>query len=72
MLHAHLPAGLDGGLTQVAPVGRHLVADGFRSALLLAAAMLLVAAATAAMMPRLDAREPAVAIVPGNPGPGGR
>ena len=60
VLHAHLPAGLNGGLTQVAPIGRSLVADGFRSALLLAAAMLVIAAATAAAMPRLNAREPVV------------
>ena len=63
VLHAHLPAGLNGGLTQVAPVGRSLVADGFRSALLLAAAMLVIAAATAAAMPRLNAREPAAVVV---------
>ena len=67
VLHAHLPAGLDRGLARVAPAGRDLVAEGFRSALLLAAAMLLIAAATAALMPRLDTRRPVVTAVARTP-----
>ena len=54
VLHAHLPAGLDRGLARAAPAGRDLVAEGFRSALVLAAAMLLIAAVTASLMPRLE------------------
>jgi MFS family permease len=56
VLHAHLPAGLDRGLAQVAPAGRELVAEGFRSALVLAAAMLVIAAVIASRMPRLETR----------------
>jgi EmrB/QacA subfamily drug resistance transporter len=59
ILHAHLPAGLDRSLGQLAPADRDLVAEGFRSAVLLAVALLLLAALAAARMPRLDTREPA-------------
>jgi EmrB/QacA subfamily drug resistance transporter len=58
VLHANLPPALDDALDRVGPVGRDLVADGFRSALLVAAAFLLIAAAAASRMPRLGAREP--------------
>lgn len=61
VLHANLPAGLDDTLDRVGPVGRDLVADGFRSALLVAAVFLLIAAAAASRMPRLGAREPGAA-----------
>jgi EmrB/QacA subfamily drug resistance transporter len=58
VLHANLPAALEDALGQVAPAGRELVAEGFRSALLIAAAFLLIAAVAASRMPRLGAREP--------------
>jgi Na+/melibiose symporter-like transporter len=58
VLHANLPGALEDALGRVGPAGRDLVADGFRSALLVAAAFLLVAAAAASRMPRLGAREP--------------
>ena len=58
ILHANLPGALEDALGQVAPAGRELVAEGFRSALLVAAVFLLIAAAAASRMPRLGAREP--------------
>ncbi len=64
ILNAHLPAGLEEALGRVAPAGRELVADGFRTALLAAAGFLLLAALAASRMPRLDAREPAAVVPP--------
>ena len=65
ILHAHLTTGLDRALGQLSPSGRDLVAEGFRSAVLLAVAFLLLAAFAAARMPRLDHREAGpVAVVP--------
>jgi EmrB/QacA subfamily drug resistance transporter len=58
VLHAHLPGSLEDALERVGPTGRELVAEGFRTALLIAAAFLLVAAAAASRMPRLRVREP--------------
>ena len=43
------------------------MADGFRSALLVAAAFLLIAALAASRMPRLGAREPIPAAAAGAP-----
>jgi len=63
ILSANLPAGLERSLGRVAPSGRELVADGFRTALLAAAALLLLAALAASRMPRLDSRDP-VAVSP--------
>ena len=54
VLHAHLTTGLDRALGQLSPPDRDLVAEGFRSAILLAVAFLLLAALAAARMPRLD------------------
>lgn len=65
VLHANLPPGLDRALGRVGPAGRDLVADGFRSALLLAAGFLLVAAVAAARMPRIDAGAPVATRDPG-------
>ena len=65
VLHAHLPPGLDRGLAQAAPAGRDLVAEGFRSALVLAAAVLVVAAVISSRMPRVETRVPVAA--PGEP-----
>jgi MFS family permease len=64
ILNANVPAGLERALGQVAPDGRELVADGFRTALLVAAAFLLLAALAASRMPRLDARAPEAAAPP--------
>jgi MFS family permease len=64
ILHAHLTTGLDRALGQVAPAARDLVAEGFRTALLVAAVFLLVGAAAAWRMPRLGSHEPAVAPPP--------
>jgi MFS family permease len=64
ILNAHLPAGLEESLGRVSADGRELVADGFRTALIAAAGFLLLAALAASRMPRLDAREPAVAAPP--------
>jgi EmrB/QacA subfamily drug resistance transporter len=64
ILNANVPAGLERSLGRVAADGRELVADGFRTALLVAAAFLLLAAFAASRMPRLDAREPAAAARP--------
>ena len=54
VLHAHLTTGLDRALGQLSPAGRDLVAEGFRSAVLLAVVLLVLAAVAAARMPRLD------------------
>jgi Na+/melibiose symporter-like transporter len=62
ILHANLPGSVEDALGQVAPAGRDLVADGFRSALLVAAVFLLIAAAAASRMPRLGVREPIPAV----------
>ena len=64
ILHAYLSTGLDRSLGQVAPSGRELVAEGFRTALLVAAVLLLAGAAAASRMPRLGSHEPAVAPPP--------
>ena len=64
ILHAHLTTGLDRALGRVAPAGRDLVAEGFRTALLVAAVLLLAGAAAASRMPRLGSREPAAAPPP--------
>ena len=64
ILHAYLSTGLDRALGQVAPAGRDLVAEGFRTALLVAAVLLLAGAAAASRMPRLGSHEPAVAPPP--------
>ena len=64
ILHAYLTTGLDRSLGQVAPSGRDLVAEGFRTALLVAAVFLLAGAAAASRMPRLGSHEPAVAPPP--------
>ncbi|HMN98973.1 MAG TPA: DHA2 family efflux MFS transporter permease subunit [Miltoncostaeaceae bacterium] len=61
VLHANLPGALEDALGRVDADGRGLVADGFRSALLVAAAFLVAAALAASRMPRLGAREPAAA-----------
>jgi hypothetical protein len=58
VLHANLPASVEDALGRVDADGRGLVADGFRSALLIAAVFLLVAALAASRMPRLGARQP--------------
>ncbi len=58
ILHANLPGALEDALGRVDADGRDLVADGFRSALLVAAAFLVAAALAASRMPRLGAREP--------------
>jgi EmrB/QacA subfamily drug resistance transporter len=67
ILHAHLSTGLDRALGQVAPAGRELVAEGFRTALLVAVALLLLAAAAASRMPRLGSAEPGRAVAPPPP-----
>ncbi len=64
ILSANLSSGLERSLGRVAPAGRELVADGFRSALLVAAAFLLLAALAASRMPRLDSHEPVVTAPP--------
>ena len=64
ILSANLSSGLERSLGRVAPAGRELVADGFRSALLAAAAFLLLAALAASRMPRLDSHEPVVTAPP--------
>lgn len=64
VLHAHLAPGLDRALGQVGPVGREMVAEGFRSALLLAVVFLALAALAASRMPRIDAGAPVVARAP--------
>ena len=61
VLHANLPGALEDALGRVDADGRGLVADGFRSALLVAAAFLLIAAFAASRMPRLGVREPVAA-----------
>jgi EmrB/QacA subfamily drug resistance transporter len=58
VLHANLPGPLEDALGRLDADGRALVADGFRSALLVAAVFLLVAALAASRMPRLGAHEP--------------
>lgn len=63
ILHAHLTTGLDRALGRLSPAGRDLVAEGFRSAVLLAVAFLLLAALAAARMPRLDSREAGAELV---------
>ena len=71
ILHAYLSTGLDRALGQVAPSGRDLVADGFRTALLVAAGFLLAGAAAASRMPRLRlarAAPCAASAVPRRPG----
>ena len=67
VLHANLPGALEDALGRVDADGRGLVADGFRSALLVAAAFLLIAAFAASRMPRLGAREPIPAAAAGTP-----
>ncbi len=63
ILHAHLTTGLDRALGQLSPSGRELVAEGFRSAVVVAAGFLLLAAVAAAGMPRLDSQDPTPAPV---------
>ena len=58
ILHAYLSTGSTAPLGRVAPSGRDLVAEGFRTALLVAAVLLLAGAAAASRMPRLEAHEP--------------
>jgi EmrB/QacA subfamily drug resistance transporter len=67
VLHANLPAAVEDALGRVDADGRGLVADGFRSALLIAAAFLLVAAIAASRMPRLGARQPVAAVAAAAP-----
>jgi Na+/melibiose symporter-like transporter len=64
ILNAHLPASLEQSLGRVAPEGRELVAEGFRTSLLVAAGFLVLAAFAASRMPRLGAPEPAPAVPP--------
>ena len=56
-----VPAPLERLTSQADAAGRALVADGFRSAMVVAAGFLVLAAAAALRMPRLDGREPAAA-----------
>ncbi len=64
ILNAHLPASLEQSLGRVAPEGRELVAEGFRTSLLVAAGLLVLAAFAASRMPRLVAPEPAPVVPP--------
>jgi EmrB/QacA subfamily drug resistance transporter len=64
ILHAGLSSGLERVTGQADPAGRALVADGFRSALLVAAGFLALAAFAASRMPRLDSRGPVEATAP--------
>ena len=64
VLHAHLTTGLDRAVGRLSPPGRDLVAEGFRSAVLLGVGFLLIAALAAARMPRLDVHEAPAAIGP--------
>ena len=56
-----VPAPLERLTSQADAAGRALVAEGFRSAMVVAAGFLVLAAAAALRMPRLDGREPAAA-----------
>ena len=64
VLHSHLTLGLDRSLGKLSPNGRQLVAEGFRSAVLLAAGFLVLAAVAAGRMPRLDPRDPGPIVSP--------
>ncbi len=64
ILHAHLTTGLDRAVGQLSPPGRDLVAEGFRSAVLLGVGFLLIAALAAARMPRLDVHEAPAVVSP--------
>ncbi|HVH00691.1 MAG TPA: DHA2 family efflux MFS transporter permease subunit [Miltoncostaeaceae bacterium] len=64
ILNAHLPAGLEQALGRAAPEGRELVAEGFRTSLLVAAGFLVLAAFAASRMPRLGVPEPAQVLPP--------
>lgn len=67
VLHANLPGALEDASGRLGAGGRGLVADGFRSALLVAAAFLVLAALAASRMPRLGARGPVAASAAGAP-----
>ncbi len=56
ILHANLAPGSERGAGRLGTIGRDLVVQGFRAALIAAAVFLAVAAVCAARMPRLEMR----------------